>query len=170
MISMAEENKWMIALVIGILVVAAGIFIFFYNPQTPDTIVPEFNKGAKINQETFLSLLSEAKKIYVVMDIRNVSSNLTSRNILECGVDFAGSGGLANRNVIYVSMENERCVAASLTGFNKTTTDADCMKMINGDGMSLYVQQGNETAYYNRAAVVGVGEGYVLGTCSIGAK
>ncbi|MFH1222199.1 MAG: hypothetical protein V1492_03885 [Candidatus Micrarchaeota archaeon] len=168
---MAEENKWMIALVIGILVVAAGIFIFFYTPQPPDSnAVPEFNKGAKINQETFLSLLSEAKKIYVVMDIRNVSSNLTSRNILECGVDFAGSSGLANRNVIYLSMENERCVAASLTGFNKTTTNADCMDMINSDGMSLYVQQGNETAYYNRAAIIGVGEGYVLGTCSIGAK
>jgi len=42
------------------------------------------------------------------------------------------------------------------------------MDMINEDGLSLYVIEGNETKYYTRAAMVGVGDLYVLGTCNVG--
>jgi hypothetical protein len=161
---MKGENRWMIILIAAIIVLGGAIYYIFYNGGGPS----EFRKGIEVNKETFINLLSDADKVYIVMDIIGVDDDYTRRNILQCGIDFAGSMGLANRDVTYVSMSDSGCTVASLSGLNETTTVKNCIDMVNRDGISLYVLEGNETKYYTRAAMVGVGDLYVLGTCNVG--
>jgi len=153
----------MIVLIAAIIILGAAIYIFYAT-----TGPSEFRKGTEINKETFVSLLSDAEKVYIVMDVRGIDNDNLRRNILQCGVDFAGSMGLADRDVTYVSMRDGKCTIASLSGKNETTGVNECIDMINEDGLSLYVIEGNETKYYTRAAMVGVGKLYVLGTCNVG--
>ena len=153
----------MIVLIAAIIILGAAIYVFYAT-----TGPSEFRKGTEINKETFVSLLSDAEKVYIVMDVRGINDDYTRRNVLQCGVDFAGSYGLVQKEVTYVSMSDSGCVVASLRGKNETTSVTECMDMINEDGLSLYVIEGNETKYYTRAAMVGVGDLYVLGTCNVG--
>ncbi|MEM3422850.1 MAG: hypothetical protein QXF35_04520 [Candidatus Bilamarchaeaceae archaeon] len=165
---MFDANKTMLLIVILIVLLAGAIF--FVMDEKKERV--EFDKGKKINKETFLDLLAESKKIYIVMDARNASSELVNRNIFQCGIDFAGSSGLVGRNVVYVGMDrNNKCVVASLLNLtNKTLNPNECIKMINSEGISIYINEGNQTEYYTRAAMVGIGDTYVLGSCSIGTK
>jgi hypothetical protein len=64
-------------------------------------------------------------------------------------------------------MEDERCIIASLDTLSRTTSNAECMQMLNSGGMSLYALKGFATEYYTRAAMVGVGDTYILGSCGI---
>lgn len=153
----------MIILIAAIIILGGASYYILYNGGAS-----EFRKGIEINKETFINLLSDADKVYVVMDIVGVDDDYTRRNILQCGIDFAGSMGLANRDVTYVSMSDRGCTVASLSGLNETTSVKECINMINKDGISLYIIEGNETKYYTRAAMVGVGDLYVLGTCKVG--
>ncbi len=162
---MKGENKWMIILVVAVIILGSAIAYFFFIDRPS-----EFRKGTAINEETFVSLLSDADKVHVVMDVRGIEDDYTRRNVLQCGIDFAGSMGLANREVNYVSMSDRGCTIASLGGLNKTTSVKECMDIINKDGISLYVLEGNGTKYYTRAAMIGVGDLYVLGTCNVGVK
>ncbi|NYZ77490.1 hypothetical protein H0O02_04215 [Candidatus Micrarchaeota archaeon] len=160
---MASDNVKNAAVIIIIVAVLALSYSLVLQPQTPAV----FEKGAEVNQETFLSLLSDADKIYIVMDIRNASNSIVSTNILQCGVDFAGSRGLAGRNVSYVSMDDNGC-ALSINEKGVTDTVPNCIRMLNGaEGISLYIYEGSETKYYTKAAAIGVNGNYQLGTCEL---
>ncbi|MEM2908806.1 MAG: hypothetical protein QW590_02545 [Candidatus Bilamarchaeaceae archaeon] len=161
---MKGENTWLAFLVIGIIIL--GVAIVYLYQATPK----EFRKGVKVNAETFSAIISDADQVYIVMDVREVSNELTKRNILQCGVDFAGSAGLIGRNVTYVSLDNHGCTVASLEGLNQSRSTGDCIEMLNSDGVSLYIHEGTETEYYTRAAIIGVSDTYVLGTCSVNRK
>ncbi len=143
-----------------VIVVVACLALFYSQEPAP------FDKGAEINGETFIHLLENAETIYIVMDIRNVSNNSTKKNILQCGVDFASSTGLVGRNVRYMALDPEEgCIVGD---FDSTSVESipGCLGKLN-DAMSLYVTEGDETKYYTKAAVVGVGEYYNIGTCDI---
>jgi len=166
------ESRTMLLVVLAIIIVGAAILLVFNARATQAAgPAPEFNKGNKINKETFLELLANSEPVYVVMDARNVSDEYTKRNIFQCGVDFAGSSGLVGKNVSIIGMDDKGCVVGSLSSaLNKTTTNEECIKMLNSNGIALYSHAGNDTFYYTRAAMVGVGDTYVLGSCSIGQK
>lgn len=166
---MLNANKTMAIMVIVVVLLAAVIFLVLNEKK--ETV--EFKTGNKINKETFVELFAQAKKIYIVMDARKASSDFVNRNIFQCGVDFAGSPGLVGKNITYVGIDSKNtCLYVSSSGGkNMTTTPNECIRMINEeDGISLYIKEGNETEYYTRGAVVGVGETYALGTCSISIK
>ncbi len=140
-----SENRIMLLLVLAIIIIGAFILYLLSAraAEVPENQV-EFNKGNRINKETFLALLAEKEPVYIVMDARNVSDEYTGRNIFQCGVDFAGSSGLVGRDVFVVGMDDSGCVFASLSGkINKTMTNADCIKTLNGDGIALYSYEGN---------------------------
>ncbi len=155
-----SENSRNVIVVILVVAVLAYFALFYAKQPEP------FDRGTKVNPETFLHLLNDAETIYVVMDIRNVSDSATRKNILNCGIDFASSVGLIDRNVKYMALDPEDgCI---LGDFNHTAIqDIDsCLSLLNS-GISLYVTEGNSTEYYTRAAIVGVGADYQPGTCDI---
>jgi len=121
----------------------------------------EFNPGTEVNQETFTHILQEANEVNILMDIRNVDDSNDRWAILQCGVDFAGSSGLAGKKIRYLSMDDTGCVAED----GKYDLNY-CMNTIN-NGVTLYVQKGNETTFHSKAMVVGVQHDYIIGLCNI---
>ena len=152
------------ALVGLLIIIVIGVFYFTY----PWNSVSGFDKGNEVNYDTFREILNDADKIYIVMDVRDASSVPVKTNILQCGVDFAGSYGLVGRDVTYMSLDPvEKCVIGNVDGDTGIYEIDECLRMLN-DGVSLYVTEGNGPEYYTKAAMVGVNETYALGTCGVG--
>jgi hypothetical protein len=150
-------------LIIALLLLAAAWFAYQYLIAGQAATL---ELGNEVNAQTFLSLFGKEDAVYVVMDVRDVTSQKVKTNILQCGVDFAGSTGLLGKNQTYYSFDSEQgCVA--LEG----TLPLDyCMKNLNDNGMTIYVKEANSTKFYTNAMVVGVGQNYSEGECSIKIK
>jgi hypothetical protein len=120
-----------------------------------------FNPGAGVDADTFKDIFSKADRIFIVMDVRGVTDSNTSTNILQCGVDFAGSSGMGGKNVSYLSLGNDGCVAED----GKHTAE-DCFSMLKS-GIVIYVKEGSSSSYHSDSMIVGVGPQYSAGSCSI---
>jgi len=139
---------------------AAAVFMAYYFM----VMVPEnsFVPGTEVDAETFKNLFLAAPKVYIVMDIRGAQDYSVSNNILQCGVDFAGSTGMGGKYVTPLSISRDGCVTPD--GVHQPK---ECFSMIS-DGISVYVREGDGGArYYSNGMVVFVGKDYALGTCSI---
>jgi hypothetical protein len=149
-------------LIVILLLLAAAWFAYQY--LIADSA--ELKLGNEVNAQTFLSIFGKEDKVYLVMDVRNVTEQKTKTNILQCGVDFAASNGLVTKNLTFYSFDDKQgCVA--LEGIFPLEY---CMNKINEDGITIYVQEGNSSKFYTNALVVGVGTDYAEGKCSIRMK
>jgi len=121
-----------------------------------------FETGSEVDAETFKNTFASSPLIYIVMDVRGVNDQLVSNNVLQCGVDFAGSTGMGGKDAVYLSFGNEGCTAPDGAHPMK-----DCVSMLK-DGIVIYVKGGSGGAkYYSNGMVVTVGKNYTLGTCGI---
>lgn len=121
-----------------------------------------FSPGASVDEETFKGIFLEAEKVYILMDVRGISDSKLSNNVMQCGVDFAASSGLAGKEVTPISISNDGCVIP--TG---PAPMGDCFSMLD-DGITIYVRGGDGAAkYYNNGMMVYVGSDYVPFTCGI---
>ena len=121
-----------------------------------------FIPGAAVDQEEFKEAFDSSDLVYIVMDVRSVEDNETSRNILQCGVDFAGSSGMGGKSVNYFSIsEEEGCIAP-----DGSHEESYCFSQLK-NGITLYVREGGETTFHSNGMVVGIGPEYALGTCGI---
>jgi len=158
-----SNNAKNATVIVIVLLVALAVYVTLYNP--PEPVV--FDKGSEINGETFIQLFGDASKIYIVMDLKDSSSNLVSTNILQCGVDFAGSMALAGKNVTYISMDEKECYVGDIVnGGSGGYTTAECIRMLD-NGITFYIHEGDTTKYYTKAADIGVNQYYMIGTCAI---
>lgn len=161
---MKISNNMKTALAGLLIVIVIAVFYFTY----PWNSSSEFNPGNEVNYDTFREVLNDADTIYIVMDVRNVSSQQVKTNILQCGVDFAGSYGLVNKNVTYMSIDPvEKCIAGNVEGETGIYEINECLGMLN-NGVSLYIIEGDGPTYHANAAMVGINESYALGTCAVG--
>jgi hypothetical protein len=137
----------------------AALLVAYYILAMPGNT---FVTGQEVDAETFKNIFLDAQNVYIVMDIRGASDDIVSNNILQCGVDFAGSTGMGGKAVTPLSISNDGCVYPE--GF---LTTEDCFSMVK-DGTTVYVREGAGGAkYYSNGMVVYVGSDYALGTCSI---
>ena len=150
------DKKEVITIVIVVLAIVAAYFIIF-SPLA----ARYYPEGFPVDRSEFLPALSEASKVYIVMDIRHAAPAV-QRNILQCGVDFAGSEGLVEKEIITHAIDNDRCVTLN----NASRYIEDCLNEIR-DEIVLYIQQGDQTVFYPHAALVGIGEDYRLYDCRI---
>lgn len=145
------------AAVVILLVIALALAYYFLN-QSSSAFVP----GTSVDADTFKSAFAGASNIFIVMDVRGVSDSTVSNNILQCGVDFAGSSGMGGKSVTPISFGNDGCVAP-----DGKRDPQDCFNMLK-NGLTIYVKQGpGGVAYYSNGMVVTVGGNYTLGACSI---
>jgi len=152
-----EKIKMLI--VILLMLVAAWFAYQYLVAGSGETLI----LGNQVNAQTFLSEYGKNDVLYLVMDVRDASSQQAKTNILQCGVDFASSTGLLGKNLTIYSLDTEQgCVA--LEG---SLPIEYCMKNINDNGMTIYIKEGNESRFYTNAMVVGVGQNYTSGGCSI---
>ncbi len=141
--------------VLVLAVLALAVYIIFIRPSQG------FVPGSSVDSETFLQLFEEADMIYIFMDVRGVADDDVRRNILQCGVDFAGSSGMGPKDVTYFSIGEQGCVTPE-----GAKSDEYCFSQLT-NGITIYVQKGETTSYYSNGVVVGVGKDYPIGTCGI---
>ncbi len=159
------DVKTIIVFLLGVAVVILFGLFFLENGSSQT-----FQKGQEINKETFLELFRTANKTYIVMDVRNVSSDIVKRNILQCGIDFASSAPFAGRDVTYMSIDAKDCYIGISEKTEKETI-SNCIKILNRpDSVSLYIREGSNTTYYTKAAIIGVNENYGIGQCGLRQK
>lgn len=133
------------------------------NPEDPD----QGNNQSISNQtitdskkELFLNNLLNSEKVYIIMDVRNVSNQTIKGGILQCGVDFAGSPGLSGKNITSFAFEDDVCWAK-----NQTTIE-ECLE-ISQDGSILYVASGVTNEYFENKLVVSINGPYEANSCNI---
>ena len=144
-------------LAVGLLVIVFLALVYFFISTSQDNFFP----GTSVDAETFKDIFKTSNSIYILMDVRGVRNENTQRNILQCGVDFAGSSGMGGKNVSYLSAGNEGCVAPD--GLHPSSF---CFSEIK-KGLAIYVREGTDTRYYSNGLSVGVTSQYTLGTCGI---
>lgn len=153
-----DSNSLLKVLAVGaIFVIALALAYYFFVMSAYS-----FKPGAKVDEETFKGIFADADKVYILMDVRGISDHSISNNVMQCGVDFAGSSGLAGKTVTPLSVSNDGCVIP--TG---PAPLGDCFSMLE-DGITIYVRSGdNAVQYYSNGMVVYVGSDYVPFTCGI---
>lgn len=120
-----------------------------------------FVAGPGVTEEQFKEIFANATDVYIVMDVRGVQNEFTNHNILQCGVDFAGSSGLGGKTTTYFSMDEENCVAPD--GMHEHSW---CFEQLQ-NGLTIYVTEGEYTSLHTNGMIVGVGPEYSTGTCGI---
>jgi hypothetical protein len=152
----SKSDLWKVLVVILLLVVAA---YFLYRFVFEGSM---FVPGSEVDVGTFKDIFSSAEKVYIFMDVRGVDNPSISTNILQCGVDFAASSGMAGKDVTYFSLADDGCIAP-----DGPHPDSYCFEQIK-DGVTIYVKEGPGGAnYYTNGMVVTVGSQYAIGTCGI---
>ncbi|HSB47008.1 MAG TPA: hypothetical protein VLD37_03270 [Candidatus Bilamarchaeum sp.] len=140
------------------LIIVAIVLAYYFLSNSDTSFVP----GSAVDAETFKAEFEKAPRVFIVMDIRGVSDPVISNNILQCGVDFAGSSGMGPKNATYISVDGSGCVAPD--GKHETR---ECFSWLRS-GLTIYIKQGDSGAkYYSNGLVVNLGKEYTLGTCGI---
>ena len=148
----------MILLVIA-LIALAGIYLGYQYFSSVDTNI---SFGSEVNVATFNSILTNASNVYIVMDLRNVTDQKVRRNVMQCGVDLAGSMGLAAKNLTLYSFDSD----VGCIGIGQTYSVGYCISDMK-NGIKLYIMEGNESKFYTDGMKVGIGSNYTSGSCSV---
>ena len=145
----------------GLVVLAIALAYYFITSSETT-----FNPGSKTDQETFANTFEDTGRIFIVMDTRGVSDSQISDNILQCGVDFAGSTGMGGKNVTPIGIDSSSCTAPDGTHQTK-----ECFSWLKS-GLTIYVKEGSPPGadYYSNGMVVRLGREYAVGTCGIHAR
>lgn len=144
-------------LFIAALLIAVAVLAYYFILQPRDQFIP----GAAVDKTTFLNNFAAAQHVYIVMDVRGVDDDLLRKNVLQCGVDFAASSGVATKNATYYSIGDAGCVT-----MEGSKTPEYCFSEARR-GMAIYIKEGNVSTYYSNGISVGVDDTYELGTCGI---
>jgi hypothetical protein len=149
-----ESIKMLAVALLGVLVI---ILAFYFLTGAG------FAPGSKVTPDQFKDLLISSQKIYIVMDVRGVQSDITRGNILQCGVDFSSSTFLGSKKeVVPLSIGDKECFSPE-----GSKTPKECTDMLK-DGLTIDIQQGSGGAeYYSNGMVVAIGPEYKVGSCGI---
>ena len=144
--------------VAALIILAIALAYYFFT-----TSGTTFNPGARTDAETFKNAFEDAGRVFIVMDARGVSDPKVGDNILQCGVDFAGSTGMGGKNVTPLGIDSGSCTAPDGTHELK-----ECFSWL-GSGITIYVKGGEPAGaeYFSNGMVVRVGRDYATGTCGI---
>lgn len=142
---------------IAVLAILVAGMAYYFHSQPQQAFAP----GPQVDEGTFKDIFANASAVSIVMDVRGAGDNATSRNILQCGVDFAGSTGMGGKAVSPFSISGEGCVAQD--GPHPVEW---CVSRMRGT-IVIYVRGGSGVSYHTDSMVVGIGTQYPLGSCGI---
>lgn len=148
--------------VITIILVIGAIgfaYLFFFSPLTPPSTL-SYEEGDKTNSTLFASNLQLSSSLFIVTDLRGSTQNQRS-NIMQCGIDFAGSAGVAGKNITVYSIEGSECISSE----GKYTVN-QCIEK-SKSGISIFIKSGLNSVFYKNKIVVGISEKYSPKECNI---
>lgn len=119
------------------------------------------NQEKEVDPQLFLSSLKNSSSVYIVQDIRGANDEIR-RNILQCGVDLAGSQGLAslNKNVTIYAFDDSKC-----TTINGENPLSECEDYKNAP--TFYIMNGVGNHFYENKLIIGIGENYTVKSCDV---
>ena len=110
------ETKQIAAVVLILAVIAVAYYVLTLPQDGGNGIPAEYSppfaeEGKNVTLDEFASSMLASSKIYVVEDIRGLEAYPISRkNIMQCGVDYAGSPGLVGKEfTVYVYDDGDLC-------------------------------------------------------------
>lgn len=112
--------------------------------------------------QIFSDHLMAAQNVFIIQDLRNVTNDTIRKNIQQCGIDFAGSSGLVDKNLSIFAFEGDKCT--SLDGIVDINICLDKLKFAN---ITIQIKQADKTLIYKNKLLVGIGKNYPSKSCSI---
>ncbi|MBD3390218.1 hypothetical protein GF415_04685 [Candidatus Micrarchaeota archaeon] len=130
----------------------------------PPFAVPREN----VTLQDFASNLLSSDKVYIVEDLRGLGAYpISKNNIMQCGVDFAGSEGIVGKEMKIYVLEEDSCSHSS----GNSTLEACYSEILaaSNDTSSavIWIEKGSIPEFYERGLLVRVNETYMQGDCSI---
>ncbi|MEK6981519.1 MAG: hypothetical protein AABX38_01190 [Candidatus Micrarchaeota archaeon] len=151
-------------LITGALVVLSLFLIYLFFFQEPDLSINDILRD-KTTPGQFVSAVISSNNIYIVQDLVN-SNESVRKNIQQCGIDFAGSAGLATKDKKIFAFEDGKCYRLD----NSLSVPINkCLLEIknNLDSVVFYIKQGQTSTFYNQGILVGLGQNYSRGDCNV---
>jgi len=159
------DMKMAAVILLGLVAIILAYYIFGLSGQVmPGTESLRYDTGELSNSSGFVSDVQAAKKIYIVMDLRNVASDKQKNNIMQCGTDFAGSQGLVGKELSVLAIESNTC-----TLLNGTSDINGCIKEAM-TGVGFFINSGNSTTFFKNKIIIGIGEVYQPKSCGVNVK
>lgn len=156
------ELKQLITFILVLLLLVLAYIFFFSKNAFVDKDL-EYEAASLSNQSEFSSLVQSSKNVFIVMDLRG-SSEKTRANIMQCGTDFAGSEGLAGKNITTYALEGGDCFTSDGKSEAKT-----CLSSAKANP-AIFIKSGSGSVFYNNRLVVGVTDVYSFKDCDIKIK
>ena len=165
------DSKTLLVLLLIVLAVGIGYYVFFLQakPVEPPlqknvTLFDEsvlFKNDTPVQATVFEAYLISAPELYLVEDLRRADSFTVRKSIQQCGIDFASSAALVNKNLTVYAFDDEKCT--SLKGITSLPT---CIDQMNGKAL-IYIRPGNRSIFYAHQLVVELGGTYIPNSCRI---
>lgn len=169
------ETKTTVFAVIAVIAILLGAYILLAPQPAPPAPgdYPNPLKGESASMEAFANYLISSNTVYLVEDLRGLERYPISRNnIMQCGVDFAGSEGLAGKELDIYILEEETCSASEAGGNLTTKPISECHASVasafgkEGNAV-IWIEKGYTPSIYPSGIVVRVNETYTQGMCNI---
>lgn len=171
------ETKQIAAVVLILAALGIAYYVLTLPPEpvpnggeiiVPEEYLPPFAKeGQNATMQEFASNLLASSKFYIVEDLRGLERYpLSKQNIMQCGVDYAGSPGLVGKEfTVYAFDDGDLC--GTMEG---VTTISECYEELLAASNDLnttiiWIEKGNESEVYSRGLIVRLSDTYVQGTC-----
>jgi len=138
-------------------------------PPVEEEVPPFKNELNNATKDEFATHLLGTNQVYIVEDLRELDEYpMTKQNIMQCGVDYAGSPGLVGKNLkVFAFDDGDMCL--TLDG---VLTIDECYGMIGdaakaGDTSIIWIERGSAPEFYSNGIIVRINEVYVQGLCAI---
>lgn len=140
------------AIILVILLLAGGIAYFALMQERP------------VDSSVFLSNVASAKEVAIVMDLRGTNSSVARGKIMQCGVDLAGSAGLADKNVSAYALEPDKC-----TSSKGERPLSECEQEFGGKVRFVLMKGDNNSTFYEKKLLITLNESWNA-TCGVSIK
>ena len=171
------ETKTLVVGAVALIAILLGAFILLSPPPvTPQTQNGDYTNplnGQNATMSEFADMLMSSQTVYLVEDIRGLEKYPISRNnIMQCGVDFAGSQGLAGKGVNIYILEGNECSASEAGGNLTIKTVSECHAAVasafgKAGNSVIWIEKGYSPSIYSGGLVVRVNETYTQGMCNV---
>ena len=152
---MIDAVKWLI--VICIVVVSVIFAGYYYYISLP------------ISMDEYLVKLQNSNTLAIVMDLRGAYDNHTRHDIMQCGIDFAGSLPFGDKEIYIYSLDNnDECIASYPDDSIAYLTVGECIKEMYNTDQTIHIKYADisSTTYYNDKLLITMTPDY-QGGCGV---
>jgi hypothetical protein len=150
------DKRSFVVIILGIAAIALSYYVYmnqgFLQKDVKDVLIAG---RQELNSSKFAEDFLKHECTAIVMDIRGIDDPYR-RNILQCGVDLAGSQGLAGMKMQVMGFDEKGCVDE-----NGSKPVQECMQALRKDCYIFYITKGqNKSTVYEGLLVIEEGDVY----------